>query len=361
MSTAITDSGFDNPPPARPGSGFRALPTLSVVITCNGDGEALRRCLDSVLAQDFDAGRYEVVVVDPDDLPALRAVVEARAGSAGSRPALRYVVGSARDGLNAARNRGWKASCGAVLAFIDADAVPGRHWLHHGLAALTPGVAAVQGSVRMALSPAPSDQERELALLAQRGLVGSNCFVSRLALIAVGGYDERFSSAWRGDIDLQFMLIEHFRDRERVRPEPLAEVLIGPRPARWHDGLRRQRWQQFDVLLRAKHPTLYEERLGGLRTDLLNGAQLGAALMLAVAAAAALLANAVLAGTAALLWTMLTAGLALHHYGNRPGLRHHRPRELFGIGLTLIAAPPLAVFWRTVGGLRFHVREPGTV
>ena len=69
--------------------------------------------------------RFEVVVVD--NAPAgdgVRALVEARQG----RAACRYAV-EPRGGLSWARNAGIAAASGEIIAFLDDDEEPDRHWL----------------------------------------------------------------------------------------------------------------------------------------------------------------------------------------------------------------------------------------
>ena len=346
------------PPPPRRFGEPRRLPALSVVVIAGADIAALQRCLVALLAQDFVGAQFEIVVVDPDDRATLRQQVALRARQAGGAPAVQYLVVSRADGLAAARNRGWMYSRGAVIAFIDPDGVPARDWLQRGMAALVPGVVAVHGCVRMALSDLPDDHERENAELAQRGLLGCNCFVSRIGLVAVGGFDERFSEDWRCDTDLHFTLIEHFRDGQRVRPAPLAHVLLGPRPEPWHAGLRQQQRLQFEVLLMRKHPRLYRERAGCVFSHLQLGVQFAASLLLLVTAGALLVASTAVAGAAVLLWLPLIAIGYLQHRAAAGRVGGKRWQEWGAVVLTLVAIPPLALFWRSVGALRFRVRRP---
>ena len=54
----------------------------------------------------------------------------------------------------------------------------------------------------------PTDYELDAAGLASAEFATANVFVERAALMRIGGFDERFTSAWREDSDLQFALIE---------------------------------------------------------------------------------------------------------------------------------------------------------
>ena len=55
----------------------------------------------------------------------------------------------------------------------------------------------------------PTDYERDAAGLAKAEFVTANCFCRRSVLAAIGGFDARFTAAWREDSDLQFTLLEH--------------------------------------------------------------------------------------------------------------------------------------------------------
>lgn len=356
----------------------RKLPQISVVVSAGRDVEALQLCLEALLAQDFVRDGYEIVVVearnpvrdkeigkfarDRVDTPSVRRiVVEAARQSHGAPtiqhlPAERYLRARglpdsfADSGLAAARNRGWHCARGAVIAFLDASLVPGPGWLAHGLAALTADVAAVKGTVKVPLTPPANEDERQAATLAARGRHGSNCFVRRAALAEVGGYDERFPADWRDDADLQFSLVERFDGQLPIRRSPLAEVTRMPAGRGWGSCLQAQRNLQFDALLAAKHPELYRQCLRSLTEDLVHWGQLMIVSLLALVATAVMAAQFALAAAALALWSALTAGFCASRLrGTRPSVRH-----VTEMVLTSMVLPPLAVFWRCVGTLRFR-------
>ena len=74
----------------------------------------------------------------------------------------------------------------------------------------------------------------------------------------MGGFDERFTAAWREDSDLFFTLLEH---EKLYIHAPQAQVLHPVRPASWGVSMRQQRKSMFNALLYKKHPTLYRERI----------------------------------------------------------------------------------------------------
>ncbi len=103
-------------------------PMISVVICTRDRPEQLDNCLHHFEQQEYP--RFEVVVVDnAPSGDAVRVVTESRPGPVTDR----YVV-EVRPGLSWARNAGIAAASGEIIAFIDDDEEPDRHWLA-GLAA----------------------------------------------------------------------------------------------------------------------------------------------------------------------------------------------------------------------------------
>src|SRR4051794_22427638 len=229
---------------------------ISVVIPTYRRPDLLARCLTAVTAQDVDRAEYEVIVADDAADDATRRQVEAVAAAA--RPAVRYVAVTGAHGPAAARNRGWHAARGDVIAFTDDDTIPDLGWLRAGLAAIAAGADAAAGRTGVPLPPVPPDYERNESGLGQSEFITANCFVRRDALKTLGGFDERFTAAWREDSDLQFALIER---GARVAAAPAAVVVHPVRPARWGVSLRLQWKSQFDALLFRKHPQLFRDRI----------------------------------------------------------------------------------------------------
>jgi len=117
-------------------------PIVSVVIPTYLRPDSVRAAVRSVLAQDLDPERYEVIVVDtsPDDAN-LRVVEELRVDA---RCALRLLRKDA-EGPAASRNRGAADARGEILAFMDSDCQATPSWLRQGLAAFDEGIGLVQG------------------------------------------------------------------------------------------------------------------------------------------------------------------------------------------------------------------------
>src|SRR4051812_48386246 len=116
---------------------------VSVVIPTYRRPDLLGRCLAALAAQDFDPSAYELLVADDAASDATRKQVEALT----AHPAVRYVPVTGPHGPAAARNAGWRAARGPVIAFTDDDCIPDRGWLAAGVGVLErdPELAAVTG------------------------------------------------------------------------------------------------------------------------------------------------------------------------------------------------------------------------
>lgn len=318
---------------------------VSVVIPTCRRPDLLQRCLAPLLQQTLEPGRYEIVVVDDGQTEDTRALVERLAASTQGRPLLRYLRPQGTKGPAAARNRGWRAAQGEVIAFTDDDTVPDIDWLRQGLRAIAADKAAVRGQVQVPVLGPLTDHGRMTKGLEAAEFVTANCFVRKSALEAVDGFDERFLRAWREDSDLHFKLIERHGE---VPKAPLAIVLHPVREAPFGISLKQQANMMFDALLFKKHPRLYRSRVGRLRAPASYYAIVAATAAAPVAGLAghALAAVGLLAAAAVLI---LRLALKRLHGTART------PQHVAEMLLTSAAIPFLSLFWRVRGGLRFRV------
>jgi glycosyltransferase involved in cell wall biosynthesis len=322
------------------------MPGVSVVVPTCGRLDLLDRCLDALTRQTLDAQRYEVIIVD--DEPShntLHLVAGWRARTALRGPRLVYVSNTGPHGPAAARNRGWRLAQAPIIAFTDDDTVPSAEWLGNGLAAFTDGIDALCGRIEMPLPARPTDYQRDARMLETAEFVTANCFCRKSILEALDGFDERFTVPWREDSDLHFRLLEM---QANIAHAPQALVVHPVRPAPWGVSLLQIKKIAFDALLYKKHPRLYRERIQGVpRWDY----HLIVAALLA--ACAGLLAGSVLAATAAgAAWFALTARLCARRLAGTTKTASHVAEMI----VTSALIPPLAVFWRIAGAIRFRVR-----
>jgi GT2 family glycosyltransferase len=316
-------------------------PRVSVVVPTYLRPQLLDRCLTALLAQDFDPAAYEILIADDAVSEATRCQVERR--MVDQKPALRYMAVGPAHGPAAARNAGWHAARAEFIAFTDDDTVPDVGWLRGGIAALESADAA-WGQIRVPASQLPTDYERNEAGLETAEFATANTFCRRAALAAIGGFDERFTTAWREDADLFFTLLEK---GFRVVHAPEAMVVHPVRPARWGISLRQQRKSQFNALLYKKHPTLYRQRIQAAPPWNYYGAVGG---MLATLAGGFAGVPAVALGGAGI-WLFLTGRFCARRlHGTSHELTH-----VAEMTLTSALIPFLAVYWRLRGALRFRV------
>jgi glycosyltransferase involved in cell wall biosynthesis len=189
-------------------------PPASVIICTRDRTERLGSCLAAVLRQDYPD--FEVIVVDnaPADDGVADLVASRNAAGTNGVP-LRHVV-EERPGLSWARNTGLGAASGRIVAYLDDDEQPDRHWLAELARGFTlgPGVVGVSGLVLPAVLDTPAQRlyEQFGGHSKGRGLtaevfdaasharqhplyplpafgVGASMAFDREALLRIGGFD----------------------------------------------------------------------------------------------------------------------------------------------------------------------------
>jgi len=325
-------------------------PRISVVMPTCRRPDLLGRCLDALVAQTLPGDAFEIVVVDDGRTDDAQRVCEQRAGEAAARggPAIRYLRPLGTRGPAAARNRGWRAAAGALVAFTDDDTVPDADWLRQGEAAMAaPGCVAAWGRVHVPMPETLTDAARNTAGLEDAVFVTANAFVRRSALEAVGGFDERYLRAWREDTDLYFALLERWPQPGAVVAAPAALVLHPVRDARFLSSVGQQANMAFDALLFRKYPSRYDRHIGMRRPPLDY-----AAIVLATIAA---LATAPLWPTSAAACAVVALALVLRFAVRRLRGLAKSPRQVADMLLSSFAIPFVSLWWRLVGAVRWRV------
>ena len=165
-------------------------PEISVVIPVKDGAGSMPALMDSVMGQDLDAARYEVIVVDNASRDDTAAIARDR----GAR-----VVHEPVPNRSRARNAGVAAARADVIAFIDGDCSASRGWLSALLACR--GIAPlVAGPVHIETRTPPSAIERfeawtrfdQQAWVEQGWAATANLMVEREAFDAVGGLDPAY-------------------------------------------------------------------------------------------------------------------------------------------------------------------------
>jgi histidinol-phosphate phosphatase family protein len=341
-------------PPAQHAQDGRP-PDYVVVIPTLGRA-TLQSCLDALAAAAGPPPRQVVLVDDRRQTPCPLPV-----RVPGALAGLTTVVTLEGRGPAAARNAGWRAAPAADwVVFLDDDVRVGPRWrddLAADLREPDERVAGVQGIIEVPLpgGRAPTDWERGTAGLAGARWITADMAYRRRALIAAGGFDERFPRAFREDADLALRLLDlgwTLRRGARTTVHPV-------RPAGRWASLRAQAGNRDDALMRRLHGRRWQHRAGaatGRRpfhwATCVLAAGAGACLGASVAAPAATRPRLRRAGLAAGTgWLIATADFAAARI--RPGPRDRD--EVVTMALTSVAIPPLAV-WHWMAGWWAHRR-----
>jgi succinoglycan biosynthesis protein ExoA len=116
--------------------------TVSVIIPCYNEERFIRKALEQ-LADQFEAERYEIIVIDGMSDDGTRAVIE---DFRKQHPGLRVrVVDNPARNIPTALNLGIAAAEGSIIARMDAHAVPSEGYIKRCVEVLQEGTAGVVG------------------------------------------------------------------------------------------------------------------------------------------------------------------------------------------------------------------------
>jgi glycosyltransferase involved in cell wall biosynthesis len=201
-----------------------AAPSVSVVIPVLDGAATIAATLTGLLHQAARPADTEILVIDNGSRDATRAIV--------ARFPVRLLT-ERTPGPAAARNRGLDAARGAIVAHLDADTLPTRRWLAEIAAPFAdPAVMQVAGRMIGYRPSTPAERyyarcflDRDAENTRAEGFpfaASGNMAVRRDAMLAVGGWDERFRVAQ--DVDLSFRLLRRFGAPIRYQPGAVAFV-----------------------------------------------------------------------------------------------------------------------------------------
>ncbi|MDB5918242.1 MAG: hypothetical protein JWR40_2476 [Massilia sp.] len=324
----------------------QAVLQVSVVVPTRGRLDLLDRSLDALTRQDFTVGAYEIIVVDDEpNRNTLQLVAGWRARTLDRGMRLVYVANDGAHGPAAARNCGWRIARAPIIAFTDDDMVASPGWLSQGLAGFSAQTDVLCGRIESPHRRVPAAHERDAGAPTTAEVVAANCFCRRGVLDALGGFDERFCAGWREDIELHFRLLKM---QANIARSPHATVVHPEPPAPWGASLFELHKISFDALLYKKHPELYRQKIR--RLPCWEEYAIVAALLIAVLGLAA--GNEIVAVIGCGGWLVLTAILAIRRLGDGPQTVAHVADMI----VTSALIPPVAVFWRLLGAIKYRVR-----
>ena len=280
-----------------------------------------------------------IYLVD-DRRDSTRPLIE-RGVDLGTLNGLIHVLHSHGRGPAAARNLGWRTARAEWVAFLDDDVCPASDWLEHldlDLSGVGRDVAGSQGQLRVPLpgDRRPTDWERNVAGLEDARWITADMAYRRAVLDELGGFDERFSRAFREDADLAL----------RVTGAGYRIVAGGRcvehpvRPASPWISVRAQAGNADDALMRRLHGEDWQRRAasaaGRRPTHLGTTAALVAGLAGAVTRRRWLTTLGIggwLVGTAEFAWSRIAPG-------------PKSPREIATMVATSVVIPPVAsIHW----------------
>ncbi|MDQ2865235.1 MAG: glycosyltransferase [Candidatus Eremiobacteraeota bacterium] len=306
------------------------MTSYSIVVPTIGR-ESLRTLLDS-LERNGGLNAERIVLVDD------RANAAAPLNLDGIQSRLRdriEVVRSGGRGPAAARNVGWRATQSQWVCFLDDDVVVSETWADDckkDLSLAEDRVGGVQGRITVPSDPQRprSDWERNVGALARSAWITADMAYRRTALEAAGGFDERFTRAYREDSDLAIRI----QTAGYVLAYGARSSLHPVRPADRWISVRLQRGNADDVLMRALHGPNWRD----LAQSPPGRFRLHAATVLAAGIAVA----------GSLAWAALTADFAWRRIAPGPKTRD----EIVTMVTTSAAIPFAAVYHRLSGYAR---------
>lgn len=319
---------------------------------------------------------FAVVIptVGRDSLHRLLAELD---GSSGPRPVEVVVVDDRRDpkpplaistrlpvkvltsggrGPAAARNVGWRSTRARWICFLDDDVVPQSNWFEaaaNDIAdAQDAGAVGSQAVIEVPQVPGrrATDDERRTQRLGGARWITADMAFRRCALVAAGGFDERFPRAYREDSDLALRITRNGNtivEGSRRSTHPVA-------PATWFGSVRAQVGNRDNALMRRKHGPAWRKQVGEGRGRLPAHAATTAAAL--ATAGLALVGRRRAAARAAAAWSALTMEFALRRIAAGP----RTPAEIARMLVTSAVIPPVAVMHRIRGewDVRSARRDP---
>ncbi len=229
-------------------------PSLSVVICAYNAAATLDECLRTTCALDYPD--LEILVVDDGSTDATPAIAR-------RYPRVR-LLSIPHAGLASARNEGFRAARGELIAYLDSDAFPGPEWPYYlALGMDRRGVGGVGGPNVVPPDDPPTAKQvahapggpLHVLLTDDRAehVPGCNMAFWKQVLEEVGGFDPVYTSAG-DDVDLCWRVLDRG-----------WEIAFHPAALVWHRrrpgilAYLRQQWGygRSEALVEARHPNRF--------------------------------------------------------------------------------------------------------
>lgn len=217
-------------------------PDFSVVITTFQQPAQLLKCLDALERQSLSRHQFEIIVVDDGDSPATATAVALFTRQLNQQHGaleIRYLPQSVRRGAVAARNRGWQAARGSIVAFTTDDCLPQPTWLANALSSFDDTTEFVTGQLWLQPPYINDPVSPDVLNVDPISLLSANCFCRKTTLERLGGFQT--TVAYSRQADLLFLttlmqqavpikknkdaLVIHCMQAPRESPSPLRQHL----------------------------------------------------------------------------------------------------------------------------------------
>lgn len=174
---------------------------FSVVIPAKNEEANIGRCLDSILAVEWDRTRYEIIVIDNGSSDRTVEIAVEKRATVHVQPGLT---------ISGLRNYGVRAAHGVVVAFIDADCTVAPSWLREAARYFDRGDIACFGSPPLVPESATWVQRGWFLVRRKKTPVGEtewlesmNMFIRRDVFLACKGFDEELVTCEDYDLCLR--------------------------------------------------------------------------------------------------------------------------------------------------------------
>lgn len=186
-----------------------SLPGISVVVPAYNRAERLLVALDSLVAQDYEKDKFEILIVDNNSSDETRNV-SLKYIDDHPQVSIRYIF-EPRQGLVYARHAGVKNAAFEILSFTDDDAILSTAWLKEisHVFALNNQVAAVAGKITIRWDETPPewvlpyepllgrlDYGDEIRIEKNLFINGGNFSIKKSVLYQLGGFNPDQIGEW---------------------------------------------------------------------------------------------------------------------------------------------------------------------